>query len=214
MMQQFTCPNETFIKPFSIYILSGREVKMGLAYSPFMENTESQDYPKFISVTVMPCPWEPVLQHPPGRVSNSRAVTPKLGRLLVQMLKKRLGPRYSQMRTMSPVFVTCMDTARLQQSLTGALLKMLDLSIQLFRQITPFICQILRQGLAYPRGNAEGFFPKGSLYCCWLVGRLLLVPGENPNARELAGKLRKWVLGGDQPQYSFVKPSKELGVID
>jgi hypothetical protein len=174
--------------------LDGREVIMQLQFNISSPGT----LPTSISSTIMPCLWEPVLHVPSGRSSKSRAAPPKQGRRLIQILTSRLGPRYAQMRCMSTEFASILDVARMEQSLTGAILQLLYLENDLFRQLVPLVCQIVRQSLASPRAE---FYPIGSLYCCWLVGRLMLVePARNANARELAVRLRTWVLGADRAE--------------
>ena len=180
--------------PTSITIREQKEVFMELTHTSC-----TPALPVCITVTVLPCVWEPSLSDP-----GARAMTLKLGRKLIEFLIARLGPRYQQMRCMSPVLAAIFDDARREQSLTGALLCLLAIDSVLFSQLTHLICQAIRKDLASP---GREFYPNGSLYCCWLVGRLLLVQDSksehiNLNARELAGNIRRWILGGNCRPYN------------
>ena len=198
------CPDEPKVAPIELEVLSGKEVRMQLLYNR-IDDDEHKNRPTQMTVTCMPCPWEPTLPHPKARSTASRS-TPKLGRILVQRMISRLGSRYTQMRCMSPNFASAMDNARSEQSLTGAILLLLNMEFELFKQLTPLLCQLLRQDLACPT-TPHGFFPYGSLYCCWLIGRLLLVNGvTSNNARELASCTRRWIVSFDHIVHVKVDP--------
>lgn len=181
------CFTDDNVYPTAIAIREHKEVFMELAHTSC-----TPALPVCITVTVLPCVWEPSLPVP-----GARAMAPKLGRKLIEFLITRLGPRYQQMRCMNPVLAASFDDARREQSLTGALLCLLSIDAVLFSQLTHLICQAIRKDLASP---GRDFYPNGSLYCCWLVGRLLLVQDLksahiNSNARNLATRIRTWVLG-------------------
>lgn len=179
---QAVCPRDeakTLIYPVSLEAEANQAVVRFGEPDPAWE----EDIPSELLVSALPSAYEP---H--GRTKE------KLGRVFARELLFYLGSRYLQMRKMSPSFSLAIDSMRKHQSLTSCLLVLADgLQPALFRCLVPYLCQIVRCRYCEWTGQAQ-FFPRGTLYVNWLVGRMVLGGAPSPNRAMLARALQKLVL--------------------